>query len=805
MPDSPKNISHAELETELKRLWHREAFFNASQKLAHLGYCEWDYENDRIISCTPTYAEIFGMSVDEIIASQSSWEKVIEQIHPGDRDVYRESYRLQLGKGSHEVEYRIFRKDGEIRHIKEVGIVIHDENGKPREAVGLIQDVTEFMSMRREIEESAAKLKLAARTAKLGYWRFDEVTDEYLDISEEYAEIYGYSVSEFLERFKKLDDDMQLVHPEEREALHEEYETTDGQVDYNYRILHKDGRWIHVREISVDIKDEAGNYIESIGTLQDISELKEAQIKAERANQAKNEFLSRMSHELRTPLNAILGFSQLFESDQSLNKQQQSKATAIFNAGQHLLSLINEVLDLSRLDAGSINVSIEQVSLDEVIVNSTALVADLAEGRGVTIDYNPKNCRGLMVEADMTRLKQVFLNLLSNAVKYNREGGRVWINSTLDRPGLVDVSITDTGPGIAPDRIGDLFEPFNRLGAELGETEGTGIGLVITRQLVELMQGELRVDSNPGKGSTFTVQLRAIQTNLSANDASDTALNLADPELADSNVTRPRILVAEDNLVNQQLIAEQLDLLGYCADYATNGVEALALWASGNYPLLLTDIRMPEMDGHELISQIRALEPDNSRSPVIAVTASAMESDIKLCLDSGADHVILKPLDLDALKQVLDKWMPRKTADVTGPETGAQAGENDLLEAIDLSMLRRTVGDKFEVQNRLLKAYIDALPKALFDIRQAYAWHNLEQIVGYAHKLKSSSSSLGATRIAQLCTTLELACRENRESDIATSLAQLQQAAEAVVVFVEAFANEKDSSGSGRNVDPGYP
>jgi len=803
MPDSPKNLSHAELETELKRLWHREVFFNASQKLAHLGYCEWDYENDRIISCTPTYAEIFSMSVDEVIASQSSWEKVIEQIHPGDRDAYRESYRLQLGKGSHEVEYRIFRKDGEIRHIKEVGIVIHDENGKPREAVGLIQDVTEFMSMRREIEESAAKLKLAARTAKLGYWRFDEVTDEYLDISEEYAEIYGYTVSEFLERFKSLDDDMQLVHPEEREALYEEYETTDGQVDYNYRILHKDGQWIHVREISVDIKDEAGNYIESIGTLQDISELKEAQIKAERANQAKNEFLSRMSHELRTPLNAILGFSQLFESDQSLNKQQQSKATAIFNAGQHLLSLINEVLDLSRLDAGSINVSIEQVSLDEVIVNSTALVADLAEGRGVTIDYNPRNCRGLMVEADVTRLKQVFLNLLSNAVKYNREGGRVWINCTLDRPGLVDVSITDTGPGIAPDRIGDLFEPFNRLGAELGETEGTGIGLVITRQLVELMQGELRVDSNPGEGSTFTVQLRAIQTNLSANDASDTGLNLADPELADSNVTRPRILVAEDNLVNQQLIAEQLDLLGYCADYATNGVEALALWASGNYPLLLTDIRMPEMDGHELISQIRALEPDNSRSPVIAVTASAMESDIKLCLDSGADQVILKPLDLDALKQVLDKWMPRKTADVTGPETCAQAGENDPLEAIDLSMLRRTVGDKFEVQNRLLKAYIDALPKALFDIRQAYAWHNLEQIVGYAHKLKSSSSSLGATRIAQLCTTLELACSEGRESDIATSLAQLQQATEAVVVFVEAFANEKDPGSSGRNAEPG--
>ena len=239
MPNSSKRLSLAERQPEGMRLWQHEAFFNASQKMAHFGYCEWDYVGEKIISCTPAYAEIFGMTVEEVIESQSSWQKVIEQLHPEDRENYRESYKSHLGKGSHEVEYRIFRKDGEIRHVKEVGIVIHDDLGKPSQSVGLIQDITESVLMRREVEDSAAKLKLAARTAKLGYWRFDEVANEYLDISEEYAKIYGYTVAEFLERFRHFDDDMELVHPEEKQALYEEYESTEGKVDYNYRIRHK--------------------------------------------------------------------------------------------------------------------------------------------------------------------------------------------------------------------------------------------------------------------------------------------------------------------------------------------------------------------------------------------------------------------------------------------------------------------------------------------------------------------------------------------------------------------------------------
>jgi CheY-like chemotaxis protein/anti-sigma regulatory factor (Ser/Thr protein kinase) len=274
------------------------------------------------------------------------------------------------------------------------------------------------------------------------------------------------------------------------------------------------------------------------------------------------------------------------------------------------------------------------------------------------LDFNRDRFRWQMVTADPTRLKQVFLNLLSNAVKYNFVGGRVGINYTLDRQGLACICITDTGPGIEPDRLNELFEPFNRLGAESGDIEGTGIGLVITRQLVELMQGELKVDSNPGKGSSFTVCLRAVSTGSSDNESARPVTSSADSRFTEPEITRARILVAEDNLVNQELLADQLAFLGYSADFAATGAEALALWRSGNYPLLLADIRMPEMNGHELIDQIRAQDSTTSNIPIIVATASVMESDIRLCLDSGASEVVSKPLMLDALKQILDKWIP---------------------------------------------------------------------------------------------------------------------------------------------------
>ena len=512
MPDNPKKLSYEKLEAKVKRLWHREAFFNAVQEIAHFGYCEWDYDDGKIISCTPTYAQIFGMSTEEVIESQSSWQKVLEQIHPEDRDHYSESYLSQTTAGSHEVEYRIFRKDGEIRHIKEVGIVVHDDESRRNEAIGLIQDVTEHANMRKNIEESAAKLKLAARTAKLGYWHYDEIANEYLDISEEYAEIYGYTVPEFLEHYLALDDDMMTVHPDEREALYEAYELTEGKVDFLYRMQHKDGHWIYVREISTDIRDKAGNYIESIGTLQDVTELKEAELRADRAresaeaaNNTKSEFLANMSHELRTPLHGILSFAEF--GVKNTGRVNEGKLTHYFEqirkSGNILLGLVDALLNIAKLETGLTVLDVQTTDLGLLVDGTIREFDQLTSDAKVRLDYQPHET--MRADVDSNRLCQVVRNLLDNAVKFSPPGGTVRVTVSKDSSGdNVQVSVTDQGPGIPEDEKELIFEKFTQSRRTNTGAGGTGLGLAISREIVASHHGSISASNSADGGATFS-------------------------------------------------------------------------------------------------------------------------------------------------------------------------------------------------------------------------------------------------------------------------------------------------------------
>jgi len=824
----------ARMEAELQSRKERVQTLSSA---INIGYWEWDETTKQAAYFSQEMAEIMGMSLESLYELYKREEDIFPLIHPDDLEHYIGNLNTVQDPDhprglAHTFDYRIVRSNGDVRYVRELAYGIQEGDGVVTRTYGAIQDISDRHESTRALKQSEQRYSSLFSKLPLGVmeqdWStikksVDKLHSEGVENLKEYFEnnssilkklvssIVITSVNDklleilrasSLQEIAEDEEDVSSWWDEEWATLYaSEIASLAGPEKINYAEmteLRMDNSVFETRLITSIVQGDEDTWERVLTIVEDVTERKkyetdliEAKTMAEKASKAKTEFLSSMSHELRTPLNAILGYSQLFELDQSLGKKHQTNAHAIHTAGKHLLILIDEILDLSRIETGNIDLSIEVVSLEAVIKDSVDWVSEMAESHGVTINFNPKACRGVMIEADAIRLKQVFLNLLSNAVKYNREGGIVSINSTLDGKGLVSISITDTGIGISTDQLGDLFEPFNRLGAELTKIEGTGIGLVITKRLVDLMQGELLVDSNPGEGSTFSVRFQTTEANQPDNDDSSVEFISADNKPADAITARPHILVAEDNPVNQDLIAVQMDYLGYRADYAENGIEALKLWKTGNYQLLLTDIRMPEMDGYELIRQIRTLELDNTRSSIIVVTANAMESDVQRCFDIGASEVISKPLGVDKLRQVLVKWSPLEVTTETTTAPAAQAQESAPAEAIDLAVLKEMVGDNIEAHHRLLRSYIDELPKTLEIIQQAYDARNHKQLEECAHRLKSSSSSLGATRIASLCQTLELACRDGREADIKASVPQLLQAAEPVVAFVEAYCAER--------------
>jgi signal transduction histidine kinase len=402
-------------------------------------------------------------------------------------------------------------------------------------------------------------------------------------------------------------------------------------------------------------------------------ELEVARDVAEKANRAKSEFLSAMSHELRTPLNAILGFAQLIESDTPPPSASHAASLAqIIQAGWHLLKLISEILDLAKVESGQVPLSAEAVSLPEVLGECLALILPQAQQRGLRILPAPV-ASPFLVLADRTRLTQVLLNLLSNAVKYNRPEGtievafREGLGKGLDEQpgGGVRVSVRDTGAGLSPGQVAQLFQSFNRLAQEQGTEEGTGIGLVVCKRLVELMGGAIGVDSTEGVGSVFWFELPRAPLAEAADPAADpTAVGadlaeghrgaLAGPGRADAPGRRQRtVLYVEDNPANTLLVAQllartpALKLLS-----ATDGLQGVALARAALPDVILMDISLPGISGLDALALLRA-DPATARIPVVAVSANALPRDVERALKAGFFRHLTKPLRLAEFSETL--------------------------------------------------------------------------------------------------------------------------------------------------------
>jgi signal transduction histidine kinase/CheY-like chemotaxis protein len=399
------------------------------------------------------------------------------------------------------------------------------------------------------------------------------------------------------------------------------------------------------------------------------AELGQAIEEARSANQAKSAFLSSMSHELRTPLNAILGFAQILTSDSLPASAEQKKefANHILKSGRHLLTLINEILDLAKVESGTVTLAMEALPLAEMLAECEGMIGPLAAARGIGVLF--PDVGGTLVLADRTRIKQVLLNLLSNAVKYNREGGAVVLDCAAgEAPGRLRLSVRDTGLGLGPEQLAALFQPFNRLGQENGAQEGTGIGLVLTRRLVELMGGTIGVSSSPGVGSVFWIELQATAPLAFALPGQPPAL---EPARAGAAATGQHlILYVEDNPANLKLVEEivrfrpDLRLLA-----APDGPLGLSMARTHLPDLVLMDLNLPGMSGMDVLGELRR-DPRTAAIPVIALTANAMPLDIERGLAAGFARYLTKPIDVERFNEAIDgalaPAMPGAPAQRTG-------------------------------------------------------------------------------------------------------------------------------------------
>jgi PAS domain S-box-containing protein len=554
------------------------------------------------------------------------------------------------------VEKRYINKNGDVLWATRTGCIIRDEIGKPQHFLIMIEDISERKRAEEALRENKRELETALHANQLIMDNSQDVictVDEegrFLTINAACEQLWGYTPAELVGHHY-----IDFVHAEDRpKSKHVEAELKiDGKVtDFVNRYVHKDGTLVDVLWSASWSETDKKHFC----VAHDVTErtrmekaLREAKEEAERANSAKSEFLSRMSHELRTPLNAILGFGQLLERYKP-SEVQKDCISHIVNAGRHLLNLINEILDIARVESGRFQFSLEPVSVEQGVEEAIGLVRPLAAERKIKIERTDLIGSSPSILADRQRFKQVLLNLLANAVKYNRDAGRVIVDLARQPDERFRISISDEGPGIPADKHSRLFSPFDRLGAEATGSEGTGLGLALSKRLVEAMGGTIGV-SAPASGSCFWIEFPLVKGVADRLDSS----RIAGAQLLTLDGEVKTLLYIEDNLSNLSLVEH---LLGKCPPIklisAMQGLLGLELALRHKPDLILLDIHLPDIGGAEVLARLRA-EQLTRDIPVVVLSADATKSQINRLLAAGAKDYLTKPLDVDHFLKVIDR------------------------------------------------------------------------------------------------------------------------------------------------------
>jgi len=762
----------------------------------------------RVTYVNPAGVQLSGYSEDELL--NRSYVDFMPPDHA--KDILESTARRTTNYDetvSLEVEY--VNKHGRHFHMDVTNTAII-ENDQPAGFLVVARDITEKKEIDRQLEQYRNHLEelVTERTAELRKINIElerEIseriqTEDALRISEEKyrnlfetsrdaiyimtrdgryedfntaaEEITGYTRRELL--------DMNITDVHADPTLAKQYQHVIDETGFikDYEVIYrrKDGTFVHCLETTTVRHAPDGSIIGYQGIVKNISELKRmegelrtAKIRAEDANRAKSEFLANVSHEIRTPMNGILGFTELL-MEEDLTKSQKESLAIIQESGETLLSLINDILDLSKIESGKMEIFPEEFDPYDLVEQVLVIIRPRAMKKGINLFLTPSNLTVKTVITDVDKLRHILLNLLGNAMKFTDEG---FVEATVevrtdDNGGRLVISIIDTGIGISKENQARIFEPFTQVDGGITRTYGgTGLGLTITRNFLNLLGGSLEIASREGKGSTFTIFLPVslpdpptFRPAISGRREILETIRQSEPEhiIPTSGATLGNILLVEDNEVNQRFISRLLSDGGFDVTLAQNGAVALEILSENTFDLILMDLQMPVMDGYEAIRYIKE-DPNLSGVPIVAITAHAMKKDKKRALDAGCVGFLTKPIRKDALMAEVSVHTGISSVE-SGPKTVHRESMKDIYHD-----------------------FVQSLPGELERLTAAVALSDFHAVGRIGHDLKGLAGVFGRDVLSKIGKKIEAAVRDESLDDLEHLILQLEGEIETILLEQE--------------------
>jgi len=819
-----------------------EALHDAQRRLerASLSIHEGHWEMDLVTRkhwVSTSYCLLLGYDPSEL--ALETMEQVDRLIHPDDLAPSRELSAQHIASGTpYQHEIRLRHKDGTYRWFLVRALAEQDASGRSIRVSGSVQDINKQKLAESALADARQRFERAIRGTQDGLWEWD-LGRRTLWVSPRFEALLGYPEGAISRVLKSPDE---LVHPEDRDARERaqraHFESNEPyDIEVRMRTASDEYRWVRMRGQSE--RDAFGRPLRLAGSMQDVTEARaardaliQASEAAQAASRSKSAFLANVSHEIRTPMNGILGMTSLL-LDTPLDSAQREFAETIHASASSLLAVINDILDFSKIEAGKLDIDVSAMSPAESVEEVRAILSFQSAAKDLKLESSVDPSVPRRVLGDRQRIRQCLINLVSNAIKFTHTGTvtvRVFPVSSANGIALTRFEVRDTGIGIAPETLATLFQPFTQ--ADSSTTRhfgGTGLGLSIVRRLVELMGGDVGVESELGRGSMFwfVLPLPLVESG-SAGDVTGIGNDASRSPEGRAETTWPavgafvgrysgKVLLVEDNAINQKVARSFLERLGCSVTLAANGLEAVHAFAQAHFDLVLLDLQMPLMDGYAATGCLRKLEEGRRRTPIIALTASAMTGQLDRCLEAGMDDLLTKPLDVKRLQAVLDRLGLRVDR---GSGQGAAAGvaaepaaigsDGTLDDAavvqivaaspgeapLDTVAFEELTGGEVEFERELAQTFLHTSENLVAELSRAVDRGDRDALVRAAHSLKGASANIHARPLRALCAELESSVGTALDVELLQRIARIAAERQRVIVALHRDSQNPRVAGS---------